>query len=481
MNRKSHLARAAAALALLTPLSETTLSAQPRPAAGAADPQAAPEPPSDAVLSERLQNYIDSFARSGLFSGVVLVQRNGETVFAQAYGTAERAFNVPLSIDTRFQIASLSKPITSAAIGRLVDQGKLTFETRLGELVPGIPNGDRISVAQLLTHYSGLDSPDRVGGSGEWMRLPQTTEQLVARVREMQPLFEPGERYEYSNGNYWILAHIIERLSGVSYGEFLRREIFEPLGMTGSGHRADLLAVVPNLAPGYQLDSPTRWRVAELVDWTSKTGNGSIYSTAADLMLFYRALDEGRLLSQPTTDRIFGVGQRFGYAWYHRNPTQLGRGSVRFNGRSPGYTSYLEGFRDDHVSFVILSNLYVHAPTVMAEGVAAILWGRPYQAQQPIALQPVSAEALRAHEGTYRFGPNFFVRNGTARISAEGDHLKMHWSVGGLTTVLLPIGPDQFFDPTFWATIQFTGSAEAHGLRYQTYGFQEIHEAQRTP
>src|SRR4051812_9335803 len=100
--------------------------------------------PARADLPGRLDRYIRSFADSGLFSGVVLVQRHGQTIYQRAYGLADRSFGIPLAPDTRFQIASLSKPITAMAIARLVDQGRLAFDAPIGRYLPGIPNGDRI-------------------------------------------------------------------------------------------------------------------------------------------------------------------------------------------------------------------------------------------------------------------------------------------------------------------------------------------------
>ena len=349
---------------------------------------AAPPPQSQGKVERQLSSYVDSFAHSGLFSGVVLVERKGHPILFTANGVAERNFGTPVTLDTRFHIASLSKPITSAAIGRLVDQGKLTYETTLGSLVPGIPNGDRITIEQLLTHHSGLDSPDRNKGSSVWMAQPQTTDQLVERIRATKPLFEPGDKYEYANANYWLLANIIEKISGVPYGTFLKREIFDPLGMKNTAHRGDILKVIPKLAEGYQLEGATAYRGGDRLDWTSKTGNGSIYSTAADLAKFYQALVGRKLLSAATTDRILGTGKKYGYAWFHRDSAIYGRESVQYNGRSPGYGSYIEGFVNDDTFVIILSNLYTYAPTAMADGVANILWGKPYENMQPIKIFP---------------------------------------------------------------------------------------------
>jgi CubicO group peptidase (beta-lactamase class C family) len=433
----------------------------------------------DAELHGQLEAYADAFAATGLFSGVVLVERGGHPVFAKAYGLADRAFGVANRMDTRFQIASLSKPITSAAIGRLVDQGKLTFETPVGKIIPGIPNGDRITIEQLLTHYSGLDSPDRTADYGTWRRFPTTAEGLVVRVKASKPRFEPGEKYSYANANYWVLARVIEVLSGVSYGDFVQREIFDPLGMTHTAHRDDLLKVVPELATGYQIDGLNTYRVGEIVDWTTKTGNGSLYSTVGDLAKFYHALRDGRLLTPQTTARVLGDGKRWGLGWFHRGPEAFGHGSVRFNGRSPGYSSYLEGFKDDDVTIVMVSNLYDYAPTVVAEGLAAIVWDRPHEPPQKIILYPASPQALARYDGVYQFGPDFHVRNGKATLAVAGDHVRMTWDAGGVVSPLFPVGPGKFFDPAFWADIEIIDGPSGPTMKYHSFGFPTVFEARK--
>jgi len=429
-----------------------------------------------ADIRAKLDRYVQSYADSGLFSGVVLVRQGHQNLILKAAGTADRSFGIPVKPDTKFQIASLSKPITSVGIAKLVDRGQLTYETKIGSLIPGIPNGDEITIAQLLTHYSGLSSPDREKGASEWFRSPQTVEQLVDRVRASKPIWKPDEKYEYSNANYWLLAAVIEKLSGQSYGDFLRNEIFDPLGMKDTAHRADLLKVVPNLAAGYQPDGPSDWRVAENLDWTSKTGNGSIYSTAADIEKFYEAFVGGKLVKPETVARMrSGDGKILGFGWFRKD--RDGQKSLWFNGRSPGYGAYLEGFDGTDTSFVILSNLYTYAPTAMSDGIADILRGKPAQPMEKVRPIKLSVEQLGAFAGRYRFGPDFHVRNMGATVKPDRDHLKMQWDAGDRVSTLIPIGPNKFFDPTFWANMEFVDAPGGNKIIYKSFGFSKTYEA----
>src|ERR1051326_3823655 len=198
------------------------------------------------VLAQQIDAYVKRYADQGLFSGVVLVAQHGEVKYEHAFGFADRAFGTPNTTATKFQIASVSKPITAAAILVLADRGKLALDDPLSKYVPDFPNGDKITIDQLLMHTSGLNDASATPEYSDWSRFPQTTAQLVDRVKNMRPRGAPGEKYSYSNSNYHVLAYIIEKVSGQPYGDFLTANIFNPLGMNETRHHGDDAAVVPS-------------------------------------------------------------------------------------------------------------------------------------------------------------------------------------------------------------------------------------------
>src|SRR5213595_2850778 len=205
-----------------------------------------------AAVSSLIDARVKDYAGAGLFSGVVLVAKGDAVVYQKAFGLADRTFNVPNSIDTKFHIASLSKPITAAAILLLSERGKLSLDDHVSKFVPDFPNGDRITIEELVTHYSGLaDASSLPDYTTTWSRMPQTPASLVEHLAKLPPRSEPGTRYSYSNSNYHLLALIIEKASGMSYGDFLAHNIFTPLGMSNTGHHGDEKAVIPRLAIGY--------------------------------------------------------------------------------------------------------------------------------------------------------------------------------------------------------------------------------------
>ena len=286
-----------------------------------------------ALIDARVKEYVDA----GLFSGVVLVSKGDAVVYEKAFGFADRTFKVPNTINTKFHIASVSKPITAAAVLLLAERGKLSLDDHVSKFVPDLPDGDRITIEELLTHYSGLADASSTPEYNDWARFPQTPASLVEKLAKMPMRSEPGTKYSYSNSNYHLLALIIEKASGRSYGDFLDENIFKPLGMTGTAHHGDEKTIVDGLATGYLPKDADAFEKPPYFDWTAKTGNGSLYTTAGDLLKFHRALQQGKLLKPETVTASYGFGRQdrsVGMFWFRRE--QNGHRSVYVGGSSPG-------------------------------------------------------------------------------------------------------------------------------------------------
>ena len=389
-------------------------------------------------LSQQINAYVQRYADQQLFSGVVLVARHGDVIYERAFGVADRRFATPNATNTKFQIASVSKPITAAAILILADRGKLSLDDPLSKYVSDFPNGDKITVDQLLTHMSGLNDASGAPDYADWSRFPQTTAQLVDHLKKMPPRAAPGAKYSYSNSNYHVLAYIIEKVSGQSYGDFLTANILNPLGMNDTRHRGNDADIVPRLAYGYMPAAANGVVHPPYLDWTSKTGNGSLYSTASDLLKF----DEAKLF-KPETLKL-ALDGRF---WFRR--TRFGHPSVYINGSSPGYKANLERFIDDDTVIVVLSNLYLASPSIISDDIGAIVYGEK-PANAPPQIIHATRAALEKYEGTYQFGPDFYVANQALKVDAHDDYLS---NSSGSTFV--PLANGEFFDRYYWSFIRF--------------------------
>jgi CubicO group peptidase (beta-lactamase class C family) len=346
-----------------------------------------------AELEQRIDAYVQPFLRARVFSGVVLIARNGAPVLTRVYGMADEELRVPNHARTRFHIASVSKPFTAAAILLLQQDGKLKVTDPVSRVVPEYPRGDRMTLHHLLTHTSGIPNINDFPEYDLWSMQPQTPASLVAKFKHRSLEFEPGARYSYSNSNYNLLAHVIEKVSGRSYGDFLRERIFVPLRMEHTGHDGDPARLIPDRARGYTPQGATSLANAPHLDWSAKTGNGSLYSTAADLLKFDDALYGERLLDAKHRELMFTahVDNAIGYGWFigRRND----RSVVRINGRSPGFAAELHRYVDDNVTVIVLSNNYAAAAQNMIGDLAGIYFGRnvePPNVPEPVEVPSAS-------------------------------------------------------------------------------------------
>jgi CubicO group peptidase (beta-lactamase class C family) len=271
---------------------------------------------------------VDSLARQTRFSGVIRVDCGEETVLASAYGLAHRAYAVPNTIETQFATASAAKGLTALTVASLIEEGVLQLSTTarsiLGDALPLI--ADDVTVEHLLSHRSGIgDYLDEDAGHDidEYlMPVPvhelATTEDYLAVLDGHEAKFAPGTDFSYCNGGYVVLALIAERASGTPFHDLVRRSVCEPAGMNNSEFlRSDELP--RSAAIGYlSADESSRTNVFHLP--VRGSGDGGIYSTAADMSSFWNALFAGRIVpservgeltrprSEASASRRYGLG-----------------------------------------------------------------------------------------------------------------------------------------------------------------------------
>ncbi len=273
-------------------------------------------PPALAVadLPARFDAYLTEKAQSDEFSGVVLVAKQGVSVFRKAYGTAERRFDVPNRVDTRFNIGSIGKLITQMAVAQLAETGKLRLEDKLARWLPDWPreSAEKITIEHLVMHRSGV--PDFLNEPYLRERFFQLDRSRLRHNSDFLPifrdeplLFEPGTSERYSNSGFVLLGEIVGRASGEDYYDYVRKHILEPAGMKNSGYfEGD--DVTPNVATGYYPDGNTdgALRANTILLWPRGFAAGGPYATADDLLRFEEALRGGKLASPAWSRWVIG-------------------------------------------------------------------------------------------------------------------------------------------------------------------------------
>jgi CubicO group peptidase (beta-lactamase class C family) len=421
------------------------------------------------TIANQIEAYLQPFVQSGNFTGAVFVSRHREIILRKAYGMANYELLVPNSPETRFHIASVSKPFTAAAILQLQEQGRLSITDHVSRFLPAFPNADKINLDQLLTHTSGIPNVNDLPDYDVFARTPHTLPELVAKFAALPLEFQPGANYHYSNSNYNLLALIIEKVSGERYGDYIRKHILLPAGMVTSGNDGDASRLIPFVASGYQPRGIAVYEKAPYLDWSNKTGNGSLYSTLDDLSHFDGALNTDLILKPATREKYFVEGKGSRYGWFIRK--RSGHRVMAANGRSPGFTAELDRYPDDDVTIIVLSNSYASvSQDPIAAGIAAIVFGQTPDPPPEMRAAPIPQWSLANDAGEYQFGSDYFVPNAKATVKADSGFLLLE--VGTSRTPLVPTSSTEFLERNFFGhlTFSFKSQGKPESLTYKYAG-----------
>ncbi|MFC4060795.1 serine hydrolase domain-containing protein [Planomonospora corallina] len=383
----------------------------------------------------RMDTLVRAYERLGRFSGSVLVARGDRVLLSKGYGLASHEHGVPNTPRTAFRIGSQTKTFTAIAILRLQERGLLDVTRPLEEVLPGHPGGDRITLHHLLTNTSGIPDYITTEGFTRTMGLPRTVEELIVSFRDRPLLFTPGERLSYSNSGWVLLGAVIERLTGETYGEHIRREILAPLGMERSGlaSRGD---VVPGHADGYTLDGGRAVRTPYL-DNSNQYAAGALHSTAEDMFRWVRGLRAGKVLA-PRSLRALVTPHADGYAY----GCAVSGDRVESSGGTIGYVSLTTHRPADDLTVVVLANAENAAFTEIEAGLAAIARGEPYELPGERVFVPADPSVFDACTGRYEC--TFMGRTSAIEVTREGEGLMVE--VHGLKkTELRPMSRTRYF------------------------------------
>ena len=324
------------------------------------------------ALDEWTDSHVKALDPANHFRGTIVAERNGQVVVDRSYGLAVEEWQVPNSRNAKYEIASLSKQFTAAAILQLADKGKLSVEDPVSKYYAESPvSWKGMTIHHLLTHTSGLPED-------EWENFykgkctPYTTDEQVKTFRDRPLGFPPGTSWKYRNTEYYLLAYIIEKVSGESYGAYLAHHVFEPLKMSHSGF-TPMTAIVPQMAQGYSREGNVLTR-REYFDRSMETGAGGIYSTTEDLLRWNHALNSPGLLSTRSLELMFTAHPpgNYGYGWFVETSP---RRKVYHEGGDPGFAAFEARYPDQHLVIIVLANEDDSPVRDIAEALAKHLLG----------------------------------------------------------------------------------------------------------
>lgn len=328
-----------------------------------------PKPPASEakVLSPKeidaeMKGYLKRLVDANVFSGTVLLAKDGKPIFTGAYGIANRDFDAPVKLDTKFNLGSMNKMFTAVAIAQLVEKGKLSFDDPLSKFIPDFPDAEsaqKIKIKHLLSHTAGLGGYFTRRYQDTSRANLRTVDDMMALAKQDEKLlFEPGTKWQYSNTGMLVLGKVIEIVSGQSYFDYVRENIYKPAGMINTDSY-ELDKVNPNLAVGYDKEFTKNGVVYSnnIFAHVMRGGpQGGGYSTVEDLLRFDQALQSGKLVSPEmfktlTTPKPELNSPNYGYG-FEASDGQAGHG-----GGFTGINSNLTMFLRSGWTAIVMSNL----------------------------------------------------------------------------------------------------------------------------
>jgi CubicO group peptidase (beta-lactamase class C family) len=323
-------------------------------------------------MIKKIKDFVEKQVKTDEFSGAVLVVKKEQSIFQYSSGFAKKEKQIPNKIDTIFNIGSMDKMFTSVAIAQLGQQGKLSFQDKVGKYLPKLPKeiAEKMTVHHILTHAEGCSSYFNDKYIERRLKLKTVNDYMDLFIKTSL-LFKPGEKYQYSNSGYVILGAIIESITDISYFDYVKQNIFKVAEMadTGSFYPNENN---PRVANGYTLRLPFsqklgngkyRNNISELPKKGSPAGGG--YSTCKDLYKFSQALLKNKLLSPKMTKVVLKpkvkIGSKEGQTLYYGYGFQIldvGDGNYRYGhaGAFAGANSRLDIYPWLGYTVVVLSN-----------------------------------------------------------------------------------------------------------------------------
>lgn len=340
---------------------------------------------------EKLAEVLNAYHNFNMFDGAVLVAENGEIIYKDAFGLANREWDIPNSIDTKFMIGSISKPITATLMLIFVQKGLVGLDKTIEDYLPEFKNkpAAKVTIRQLLNHTSGIPNYDIIKDF-----FPRISRQSFSRENYLEVFqdstlaFAPGTKYLYSSWAYFMLGYLIEKVTGKTYAQAMNEEIFSKLKMENSGSYLHT-QIVSKRASGYDYGLG-HYLSADFRDQSNTMGTGDIYTTVEDLFKFHRALASNALLNKELTDEMFAPGMRparYGYGWFNQNFRYTATDSITANyhlGSTEGFISFMIRMPETNSMAVILCN---SAPTDffgIIKNILKVLYNKPVILKEPI-------------------------------------------------------------------------------------------------
>ena len=349
-------------------------------------------------ITKKLTAVMQAYNATGHFNGSVLVAAHGNILLQTGFGLKNAEDKSKTNEETIYQIASVTKPFTAAVVLKLIEDKRMSLQDKLSKYYMSFPNGDSITIEHLLTHTSGLHNftqeDTTITGTNEKLMIPY--------LKTLKPDFAPGTKWNYSNTGYVLLGYIIQKVSGLSYWQAVRKYIFKPFQMNHSGFDFANL-VNRNKAAGYDVLNDSAQQHAVITDSSVPSGAGAIYSTVKDLYNWHKGLQSYKIVDSVLMNKAYTACtlNNYGYGW--QIDSLVGKKIVSHSGSISGFGSNVARVPSDDICIVLLSNKSGSTFDVMhiTNKLLAVLYHQPYTVPKKRTPITLDNDVLKQYTGTY--------------------------------------------------------------------------------
>ena len=343
----------------------------------------------------KLSQFLDSLENHEKFMGVLSITQNDQVLFQKAVGWADQEREIPLTLDTKLRIGSITKMFTTVLVFQAIEEKKLSLDQSLADFYPEIQHADKITISQLLSHRSGIfNFTNRLDYPIYRTKVHQES-QLLEMMKEGGSIFTPDSKADYSNSNFVLLTWILERVYQKTYPQLLEERIIQPLNLKATSI-FDKIDPENGEARSYLYNG--KWELDLEADPSVPLGAGALESTVGDLSIFISALFEGRLVSSESLELMKEIKEGYGrgmfsFPYYERR-------SYGHTGGIDGFRSFLAYFPEDKVSLAVLSNGMNYNNNDILLASLNSLFGREWELPDFTEIQ-ISEELMGKYVGTY--------------------------------------------------------------------------------
>ncbi|BAP33404.1 beta-lactamase [Chryseobacterium sp. StRB126] len=347
--------------------------------------------------AKQLEQLLAAYDKADQFSGTVLVAEKGKIIFENSYGYRNGPKKEKNTNNSLYRIFSTTKMFTATVILKLEEEGKLSINNKISKYYPNFPKGDSITIANLLSHTSGIPNDTASENTVD--------EETFMKFIAVKPLnFSPGKQWDYSNSGYYILGYIIKKVTGTDYEKAIESYILKPLQMNHTGFNFNMVTD-SNKAFGYEFLSPNTSNEALRFKTDHPFAAGAMYSTVEDLFKFNEALKNYKILKKETLDKMFTPYLKDHYGLGSQISMINGKKGVGHDGGGPGYRSRYYRVLEDDICVIVMSNSELSYTDSIIPKIESILYNKPYTIPTADKINP---KELKKLEGIYSTGDTDF-------------------------------------------------------------------------